>query len=521
MTQTCKDIEPYVNGVKQVVTFGFERNDTRAFDFDNGPMSVCRQLFMSLFYQNFKDLVRVSVRQGNIHLTVPSTLDIGLVRDFDRDDDMDSEGSVEYGGVDSAVQDSYVGSVASTVGVERKDTDSDADDSYVGSVASTVRVERKDTDSDAEDSYVGSVASTVIAERKDEPPDHEESEISDISAEQGVVESNEEAEEFKSIAGALMRRVPQFSAAFQLKNLSTTVVLLGACHGILGETPGISLRAYWNEFEDDADATDVNIYIAALHIACLPIPARVLTRYNASPHRYNTFELMLEDMDALPRVGAGWRHLTDAWTLDWLCAYGRAYAEAYHQGHAEARAFVDENDFDVSPCVDFLLQENVSKAMGSKLNFAKSGFVNEMGRHRIYFLTHAVFTMSAYGRSPWLLKHADINGLIETMHGWLLAWHAHFTAKPITIIKECELVCEIGSCLMITCAFLRIDVPANVLFVAKAALRRRTDCPVAKADRACAFAFHHGGIKPEFEDYHTALVLSHESSLLSRLLENS
>jgi hypothetical protein len=472
---------------------------------------------MSLFYQNFKDLVRVSVRQGNVHLTVPSTLDIGL--DSDRDD-LDSEGSVEYGtipppDVDSD-SDDMEGSVEYGV-IPPRDVDSDVEEgSYVGSVASTVGVERKDGDSD-DDSYVGSVASTVIAER--EPQDIEESETSE---EQGILERNVEAEEFKNITGALMRRVPQFSAPLQLKNLSTTVVLLGACHGILGETPGVSLRAYWNEFEDDADDTDVNVYIAALNIACLPVPSRVLERYNASPHRPNTFELMLEDMDALPRVGEGWRHLTDAWTLDWLCSYGRAYAEAYHQGHAEARAYVDENDFYVSPCVNFLLQENVSKAMGSKLNFvAKKGLVNEMGRHRIYFLTHAVFTMSAYGRSPWLLEHADVDGLIDTMHGWLLAWHAQFTAKPITILKECELVSEIGSCLIITCAFLRIDVPADVINVAKAVLRRRTDCPVAKADRTCAFAFHQGGVKPEFEDYHTALVLAHESSLLSRLLENS
>jgi len=95
MARSCADVEPYVNRVKQDITFGFGAADVRNFDFENGPMSICRQLFMSLFYKNFKDLVRVSVKNGNVHLTVPSTLSASPA-DIPSDDDMASAGSVEY-----------------------------------------------------------------------------------------------------------------------------------------------------------------------------------------------------------------------------------------------------------------------------------------------------------------------------------------------------------------------------------------------------------------------------------------
>lgn len=274
MARSCADVEPYVNGVKQDITFGFGAADARNFDFENGPMSICRQLFMSLFYKNFKDLVRVSVKNGNVHLTVPSTLSTSPA-DIPSDDDMASAGSVEYAPI-------------------------------------------------PEGPRLSDVSSLPKSDKGSVHQDSEEETESDFSAEQGVLlDLNKDAEEFADIAAALMRRVPQFSTSLQFRNLSTTVVLLGACRGILGEAPGISLRAYWSNFEDDADHMDVKIYMAALNIAGLAVPADFLERYNATPHRpTDTFERTVERTRALPRLGAGWRSLTDLWTLDWLCAYG-------------------------------------------------------------------------------------------------------------------------------------------------------------------------------------------------------
>jgi len=473
MSRTCDDVEPYVEGVKQDITYGFGGDVYWDFKADDTDLSVCRQLFASLYYKRFKESVRVDVQDGSVHLTVPSYLSIGepeqsparvVVGDAASDTE-ESVASVEYGNVPAPPAD------------ELKDEQDDRDEG---------------DDDDAE-----SVA----------------------SVEQGVVPAL--VQEFEDIAFALIQRVPRFSVNLQFENLSTTVVLLGACHGILETSPGIDVRAYWSKFERIADDGDKRLYMASLNLAQLPIPPDFMQQYEEVPFVYaNTFERLVEDMGRLPKTADGWRELSDTWTVDWL----NRYATDKALGNS------DMTDFYIGPCIAFLSRADVQKAMAAKLTYRNAPqripLVSEIGRQRIYFLTHAVYTMTAYGRTPWLLNHGldhvdEGEELYRAVLSWLRAWHDQLTAKPAMVLRECEIVSEIGSCILIMCSFLQETVPEAVIRVADGALRRKADCPIAKPGKTCAFAFHQPRADAAFEDYHTSLVLAHQACLLSRFFADS
>lgn len=325
-----------------------------------------------------------------------------------------------------------------------------------------------------------------------------------------------EVHECQDVARALLMRVVNgFPADFQSKHLGTGIVILGACHGILGPFLHINVTDYWSRFGKAADDNDKRLYMASLHLAGMRIPADFLAQFNAlSSVETDSFENLVEGMDVLPSTAKFWDDLTDAWTLDWL--YG--YAQDMTRNHRHVF---------VSPCIEFLSRADVQKVMAARLNYSGKGrnsLITEIGRRRIYFLTHAVFTLTAYGQDPSLLDHgravARDAELYPRMLGWLQSWHDRLTVDGGMILRECEIVCEIGSCIILMCTYLKQDVPLPVIAVARTVLQRNTNCSIGVANPSCAYAFHQPRTDVLFEDYHTSLVLAHQACLLGRLFDN-
>lgn len=458
---TCEDLEPQGAGVEREITYDLGGDRTWTFDSQPRDSSICRELFNFLFYQEFKNNVRVDIDAGKVHLTVPYFLSIG-----------EPEGSMERGRENSGE------------GARER-------------AAAELRDARERGDRE---------------DRKDMEDDEPDAEVEYANDDQEV-----EVYECQDVARALLLRVVNgFPAAFQSKNMGTGIVILGACHGIMGPFMHINVNDYWSRFGQDADDDDKRLYMASLHLAGMRIPADFLVQFNRLPPvETDTFENEVEGMDALPSTDTGWDDLTDAWTLDWLYGYAQDMTRTGHHVF-------------VAPCIDFLSRHDVQAVMATRLNYSgkkRKSLINEIGRRRIYFLTHAVLTMTAYGRDPGLLAHgqavATDAALYPRMLGWLQSWHDQLTADDGMIRRECEIVCEIGSCIILMCTYLERDVPVAVIAVARSVLQRNANCPIAEAHASCAYAFHQPGTDTTFEDYHTSLVLAHQACLLARFFANS
>jgi len=344
--------------------------------------SVCRQLFIALYYPRFKELVRFQMHDGVVHLTAPSSL------------------SIEQ----------------------------------------------------AEESKL----------------ERQEGQGSDGSPVARMADPNK----YELMASALVARVKKFPQSFQLKHLSTTLVMVGAVTGILNRSPEFDLKEYWDSFGDQPDDADQYLYVAARGLAGLP-PNKKLRRQLKKVPVPSTQRFSEMTKSAGKKDDKFWYNLTNALSLDWLNAYAMDYMNRNPDREPEARAVVEES-------IAFLEREDVEQAMSASLRIEKN-VVAELCRRRINFLTQVVFNSSAYGVSM-LGFNLFSRDLLDKILAWLLKWHKRLTATPAIILTECDLVAQVGTCILILCLVLDQESPAEVVKVSQSALARRTDCPAGKPD---------------------------------------
>jgi hypothetical protein len=466
------EMEPNCNSIEPRVTYGVSGSrDVMDFEDALEESSVCRQLFLSLYYERFKALVRMEMNGGVVTLRVPSSLSLAQPPNFEDPGDLKE--------------------------LEELQGEPQREELEGGEPQ---REEHKDLEDleDLEDSA------------RDQPLN--------------LSDAQPPPNKYERQARALVGRVPYFSDDFQLQHLSTTLVLLGSMTGILGnihpQHRGYNIEAYWTKFESSSDEVDLYMYVASRGLANLPMTKdlEAKVRRAPAPNTQEFGELTKDSKSVHNRQSDFWRKLTNAMTFDWLYTYAIEYMRTGDNNFVELHP--------VRQGLLFLQRPDVSKAMAARLPFKKN-LTTEVARNRIYFLTHFVFIMSNYLQYPPALVEAvqptHQRGTILTdeyaqiMH-WLHSWHKQLTVTQARMRAECELLAEVGTCILMMVVILGWGPLDEVISSANIVLSRRADCLVAKPGKDCAFAVHQPGKVAEFQDFHSSLVLALEACFLALML---
>jgi hypothetical protein len=298
-------------------------------------------------------------------------------------------------------------------------------------------------------------------------------------------------------------RVKEFPQSFQLKHLSTTLVMVGAVTGILARSPEFDLKEYWDSFGDQPDDADQYLYVAARGLAGLPRDKELRRQFNKWPVP-STQRFSETTKSTGKKDDKFWYNLTNALSLDWLNAYAMDYMN--RNPEPKAHAVIEES-------ITFLEREDVEQAMSASLRIEKN-VVAELCRRRVNFLTQVVFNSSAYGVSMLGLDLFS-RKLLDNILEWLSKWHKRLTATQAIILTECDLVAQVGTCILILCMVLDEEYPAEIVEVSESALARETNCPVGKPAKTCVFAVHQPRADTKYEDYHISLILAQQASFMS------